>query len=109
MFLLAILVAVAGETLMLLIISKWAKFETRPLYILLLAGSIPSIASLPWIWYIMPEFFAMTTLNVIIAEIIVMFCEALLIQLITNYKYSQSLVLAFAMNLLSYILGILFF
>lgn len=109
MFLIAMLIAITMETLVLLVASKCLKFKARPLPILLLAGSIPSIASLPWIWYIMPEFFEMRTLNIIIAEIIVVFCEALLIRLITTYKYNQSLILAFVMNLISYIIGRLLF
>lgn len=109
MFVVALLVATIGETAVLLIVSRLAKFEKKPLLKLLFAGSIPSIASLPWLWYVMPNFLAMTTFNVTLAEIFIMLCEALLIHLITGYKYGQSVILSFAMNIVSYLIGMLIF
>lgn len=109
MFLLALLIAAFGETIILLLVSKIGKFEPKPLYKLLLAGSIPSVASLPWLWYVMPAFLPMTSINIIGTEILIAFCEALLIHLITGYSYRNSLILALAMNVVSYIIGILVF
>lgn len=109
MFLLALLVAVITETAMLIATSKLANYEQRSWKRMFMAGVIPSVASLPWLWYVMPNFVTMGALNIFVAEAGIVLAEAILICFILNYNYKQSLMLSFTANSVSYLVGLLLF
>ncbi|MDD2962738.1 MAG: hypothetical protein PHQ65_13685 [Bacteroidales bacterium] len=109
MFLLALSVAVITETAMLIVTSRLANYEQRSWKRVVMAGAIPSVASLPWLWYVMPNFVTMGIWNILVAEIGIVVAEAILISFILNYNYKQSLLLSFTTNSVSYLVGLLLF
>lgn len=109
MFFIALITAIIAETAMLIVICKLANFPEKSWARRILGGSLPSVASLPWLWFVMPLFVVMDPINILGAEIAIVFAEALLICFITNYNYSQSLLLSMAMNVASYLIGLLLF
>ena len=75
--------------------------------VILFAGILASVATLPYLWFILPYFIINRLLYILISEIFAVLAESLIYYYIFRFKYSVSLFLSFACNMVSFLTGLI--
>ncbi|TAN47898.1 MAG: hypothetical protein EPN21_16200 [Methylococcaceae bacterium] len=71
------------------------------------AGVFPSMATLPYIWFVFPAFIGQRHLYIATSEVFAVVAEALIIATMLRLKPTVGLALSLAANAASFLLGIL--
>lgn len=107
LFIIALLATIIIETLVLLLLLKsiWKK-EGSKIRVgkIVFAGVVASALTIPYLWFVLPEFFNGAT-YILIGEALVVLVESLIIFWILKLKWPLALVLSFICNLASFFLG----
>lgn len=90
---------------LLSILSRRSGLPGSPLR-MLAATILGNLATLPWLWFVYPEFMTYGH-SVLLGEITAVGLEALLYQLIVGIGYRASLLVSFAANAASVLVGLL--
>jgi hypothetical protein len=75
----------------------------------MVAGTLPSFATLPYLWFILPAFLSVYSLRLIAGECAVVAAETVFIRFIVPVKWWQAALLSLASNIASIIAGLLVF
>ena len=106
-FLVALLYTILIETAFLFIVFK---IKLRSLEIstkrLLFTGIMASFATLPYVWFVLPNLIQPTFLYMFISESSVIIVESVIIWKLLSIDYKKALLLAFFANVLSFLNGL---
>jgi len=108
LFIAALLFTILIETAMLLLMLRVLKIK-RDLKELLFAGILASSATLPYLWFVLPSFISPYSFYVAAGEILVILFEALIYAQILKLEMRIALIVSFACNLISFLMGIMLF
>jgi hypothetical protein len=75
----------------------------------IVAGSAPSFATLPYLWFILPLFLQVYPVRTIVGEITIVIVEAVLLRYLVNLKRQHAALLSFIANGVSVVAGLLVF
>lgn len=75
----------------------------------LAAATIPSFATLPYLWFVLPAFIGTYLLRTILGEIGIVLTEMVMIRFLTGLPWWKSALLSFFANVLSIIIGLIVF
>ena len=110
LFLAALLITVAVETLVLyLVLRRLFKRNKLPAKLIIFAGVFCSFATLPYAWFVLPAFIRPYSLIVPAAEISVALAEALMLWFILKISAKEALIASFLCNAASFAFGLLLF
>jgi hypothetical protein len=101
-FLQALLITVSTETVILRLLEP-----RRPLKEVLFAGFLASTLTLPYLWFVLPQFISDYALFLIVGELSVALVEAVLYFFVLRVSAKKALFLSFTCNLISFLLGLL--
>lgn len=73
------------------------------------AGILPSVATLPYLWFVLPAFVATYLRRTIIGEIGIMVVELMILRFLTGLPWRKSALLSIAANIASVAVGLLIF
>ena len=73
------------------------------------AGMMPSITTLPYLWFILPMMLSTYLLRLIIGESVIFMVETVLIRFLVNIRWKHAVLLSFIANGASIIAGLLVF
>lgn len=68
-----------------------------------------NLFSLPFVWFVFPYFISDYTNSLLLSEIFVLFFEALLLSTLLSLNFSRAVFVSFVANLISFLVGFLFF
>lgn len=104
-FLKSLFITVTIETIViyLLVYRESFKRSTK-----LLSGTIPTITTLPYIWFVFPYFINNRLIYTILSESFAVLFEAVIIYLILRVKFRYAFLLSFVANTVSYLFGLVF-
>jgi len=80
--------------------------ESFKVSIKLLSGTIPTLTTLPYIWFVFSYFIKDRTVYTIFSESFAVLFEAVIIYLILKVNFRYTLLLSFVANIVSYLFGI---
>lgn len=100
---------IAIETIVLFLIAQLfsRKILIKPSMVAFL-GILCSLATLPYLWFILPRFIESKITYHIVAELTALFAESLIYFGVLKCKYSQALLISLACNGVSYLSGLIF-
>lgn len=104
-FLEALLLTVFVETIALWLLQRKRSSLKR----IIGTGVLCSSATLPYVWFILPEFFPSFILFTIIAELSVFVIEAVMIQALLNKTWKRAFLLSLICNAASFLIGLIIF
>lgn len=105
LFITAWILTVLTETLVYFGLIKIWKTEIEN-WRIIFAGIITSSCTIPYLWFVMPNFWSGNEL-ILIGELIVFLVEILILNGILNLDWKKSLILSLLANLASYGLGLM--
>ena len=109
-FLKALLLTVRIESVVLIMIVKYYLKKPFAWDRLLFAGIFPSFATLPYVWFVLPNFFiGHFTLYIWVAEISVALVETVILFFILKLTWKEAFIVSALANLASYSIGRFFF
>lgn len=104
-FLLSLITTIVIEAIVLVL----SLYKKRPLRKILFVNGITSSLTLPYLWFIYPLFISNHFWYVLSGEIIVVIIEAIILKELLGLYALESLKISFIANLVSYVIGTLFF
>jgi hypothetical protein len=111
-FLLALAITVAAETAviaaMLRLVPAMRKFNV-PIPRIIGAGVVPSVATLPYFWLVLPAFVTSYHLRVLLGETTIFAVETVLLRLLINLPLRYCALLSFLANGASILAGLAVF
>jgi hypothetical protein len=112
-FLKALTVTIAVEAVVIVILLHTAFFRKTDISVpwpsRLAAATIPSFATLPYLWFVLPAFIGTYLLRTILGEIGIVITELVMIRFLTGLPWWKSALLSFFANVLSIIIGLMVF
>ena len=106
-FLISLLLTLIIEIPVLLISLKYFfKDKKNSIAYIILVGFIASALTLPYLWFVFPPFIKLNY-YIYIGEILVFLIESLIYYKLLGIKISRALIISFAANLVSFILGLI--
>lgn len=107
-FLKALILTVTVETAVLFVLFHTIIKTDKPANgLLLLTGVAPTLATLPYLWFIFPLFIQTKPLYNIICEGSAVLVESIIILGLLKVKYPKALLISFICNMASYLIGLL--
>jgi hypothetical protein len=107
-FLKALALTLVVELLVLFVLFKTIYKETKVSNgLLLLTGVVPSMATLPYLWFIIPLFVHNHLVYMVICELSAVMVEWLIIQGLLRIPYGKALLVSFLCNAISFSIGLL--
>lgn len=107
-FLKALLLTIVIETGVLILLFKLVfKTFNHGLWILLLTGIVASMATLPYLWFIVPLFIHTKLWYIVVCEGFAVGVESFVIMGMLRINYSKALLVSFICNAISYLTGLL--
>lgn len=107
-FLFSLFLTVSIETIVLLILAKYMKLQTRKKE-LIFAGIIASSLTLPYLWFVLPIFLKNYILHMIVGEISVTVVESIIYYFVLKTNLKNVLIISFVCNLVSFLFGLIVF
>ncbi len=108
-FLYSLLLTVTVESIVIYALLFYFYKEKRGLKNILLAGVLPSFATLPYLWFIFPILFIGNhTLYVVIGELSVTLVEGFILQGVLQIGFKRAFILSIVANFCSYFVGIFY-
>lgn len=106
-FLEALTLTVLAEVLILILLFK-TRFKALNISIkfLLLAGTLPSLITLPCLWYVLPMFMKPGWSYMLLGEALVIILEAFMISLLLNINRNKAFFVSAVCNLVSFLAGV---
>ncbi len=109
-FLSALALTVLIETLLLIILFRIIQKEIKQeLKLIVFAGIIASVATLPYLWFIAPYFIKTKIFYHVFCELFAVLAESLIYYFVLRIGYLKALVYSLICNGVSYIIGLLVF
>jgi len=109
-FLKALLMTISIETIVLILISKTVyKRDNISYWILAICGVVASMATLPYLWFILPVFVKSKLWYKVVSELTAFILEIFIIKGFLRVDFKKSTVLSFACNLISYVIGLVYY
>lgn len=107
-FLKALALTIVSESAVLFLLIKYIfKKETFNLISFILACIVPSVCTLPYLWFILPFIIKEKILYIIISELLAVIIESLILREFLKVNYLQALIISTLCNAFSYSLGII--
>ncbi|MGE5395649.1 MAG: hypothetical protein ACM3P1_12980 [Candidatus Saccharibacteria bacterium] len=107
-FLKALLLTIFIETTVLFLLFYTVfKNEKYAHWLLLLTGTIPTMATLPYLWFIIPLFIHAKLWYNLVCESLAVIVESVIILGLLKVKYPKALMISFICNMASYLVGLL--
>jgi hypothetical protein len=107
-FLKALILTITIETFTIFIFSKCIfRKSSYKIYTLLVAGILPSLLTLPYLWFILPVLIKTKIFYILISELSAVILESFIIKEILRINYLRALILSMVCNTLSYCSGLL--
>ncbi len=110
-FLTAMIITILIETTVLFILQKKIlkkEFEKIPLQKIIFTGIFCSFATIPYLWFVLPEILP-ANLYIIVGELLIVIIEGILISQILELKIEKAIMVSALCNSISYGIGILIF
>jgi hypothetical protein len=109
-FLLSLVLTILIETSVLFLIVKYYfKNEYISDSLLLFAGIFSSFSTLPYLWFLLPQFIDSYSILVVFGEISVFLVEAVIYYFLLKIGIQRSLTISFACNIASFLTGLMIF
>ncbi len=108
-FIISLIITIITETLTILFLYYiFRKRLKTPIKIdtILISGIIPSLATLPYLWFILPLFIRAYLLFIVVGEISVVIIESIILFYLLKIKFLYSVVVSLICNLCSFLLGV---
>lgn len=107
-FLKALLITITVESLVLFLLFHSIYNKEKPgNWLLLLTGIIPTMATLPYLWFIIPLFVHSKLWYNLVCESLAVVLESFIILGLLKVKYPKALMISFICNMASYLIGLL--
>jgi hypothetical protein len=110
-YIIAFALTVISELSVLLILLK--KIYTKPVDIswvrVFLSGFIASFATLPWLWYFIPNIIHDRIAAIIIGEALVFIIEGIIYSITLQINFSRAFIISTFCNITSIIVGLIIF
>ena len=108
LFLKSLSLTIFIETLVLILFFRLViRNENISMYRLLSAGVIASFATLPYLWFVLPNYLDEKIWYVIVGESFAVFMETFILGAILKIKLARSFFSSLACNLISFLIGIM--
>ena len=105
-FLIALLLTLIIEIPVLLVFCKLIFRLKIKSFRIIFAGFLASVLTLPYLWFVLPAYIN-SVYYIYIGETLVFLFEALIYNRLLNIKISKSLLVSFAANLTSFVIGLI--
>ena len=100
-------IVIEAVCLLLLFGLYFKKLYSFHLLLLIFTGIICSFATLPYLWFVFPNFIKQRTLFLITGELFVVLVESLMITGILRIKYKHAIMISLICNAISFLSGFL--
>lgn len=108
LFLKSLLLTVSIETLVLYLFFRYVvQLEDTSVHRLVITGVIASMTTLPYLWFILPDYIEQRLWYAIIGESFAVLVETLIIGTILRVKLLKSFLCSFICNMISFLTGLL--
>ena len=108
LFLKSLFLTILIETIIMIIIFKLiVKNKKVETYRLVLTGILMSFTTLPYLWFIFPNYFQQNLWYITICESFAVVVESVIIFAMLRIKYSFAFICSFACNAISFLIGLL--
>jgi len=108
LFLKSLLLTISIETVVLYLFFRYVvKLENTSLHRLIFTGVIASMTTLPYLWFILPDYIEQRLWYAIIGESFAVFVETLIIGNILRVKLLKSFLCSFTCNMISFLTGLI--
>ncbi len=105
-FLIALILTVSIELVVIIFLVKvFYKNERFIIRDVIFSGTLPSVTTLPYVWFIFPYFIAERQLYLVSVESFAVIVESLIIALILKCGFKQSFLFSLIANIISATLG----
>lgn len=105
-FLKALLLTIAVETIVLYLLFYTVFKKEKPAnWLLLLTGVVATLATLPYLWFIIPLFIQSKLWYPVVCESLAVIVESVIILGLLRVKYFKALVISLICNMASYLIG----
>ncbi|WP_321431222.1 hypothetical protein [uncultured Methanolobus sp.] len=109
-FLLSLVLTIIIETSVLfLIVRIYFKIDDINNALLLFAGIFSSFSTLPYLWFLLPQFIDSYTILVVFGEISVFLVEAVTYYFLLKIGIQRALAISFTCNIASFLTGLMIF
>lgn len=108
-FIMSLFITITTETLTILVLYRIFKKSLNPpikINIIIIGGIIPSFATLPYLWFILPLFIRDYLLFIVVGEVSVVIIESIILFYLLKIKFLYSAFTSFICNLFSFLLGV---
>lgn len=107
-FLKSLLFTIIVETVILYILIRFI-FHNRDtvIWLIVLSGVTASLATLPYLWFIVPLFVKTKLYYKVISEFLAIFIESFILLGFLRVKYHKALFISVVCNVISYIAGLI--
>ncbi|MDK2830857.1 MAG: hypothetical protein PWQ75_609 [Methanolobus sp.] len=110
LFLFSLFLTIIIETSVLfLLIRFYFKIDDLSNSLLLFAGIFSSFSTIPYLWFLLPQFIDSYQDLALIGEISVFLVEAVIYYFVLKVTVQRALILSFTCNLVSFIVGLMVF
>jgi hypothetical protein len=110
LFLKSLVLTITIETFVLILFIRLiGKLKDIGILRLLFTGFIASFATLPYLWFVFPDYIDTKLWNIIIGESIAVLVETFIIGAILRIKFIQSLWCSLSCNAISFLTGLIIF
>jgi hypothetical protein len=110
LFLKSLALTISIETFVMIIYFRLiVKLKDIEISKLLITGFIASFATLPYLWFVFPDYIDSKLWYIIIGEFFVVLVETIIIRAILKTKFIQSLWCSLFCNLISFLTGLIIF
>ena len=110
LFLKSLVLTIGIETVVLILFFRWiVKLKETGICRLLITGIMASFATLPYLWFVFPDYIDSKLWYIIICESFAVLVEAIIIGAVLRTKCIQSLWCSFLCNATSFLTGLLIF
>jgi len=108
-FIMSLFITITTETLTILVLYRIFKTSLNPpikIDIVVIGGIIPSFATLPYLWFILPLFIRDYILFIVVGEFSVVIIESIILFYLLKIKLLHSALTSLICNLFSFLLGV---
>ena len=108
LFLKSLALTIVIETVVLIIFFQFiVRLKEVKISLLLITGFIASFATLPYLWFVLPNYIDNKIWYMIIGESFAIFVETIIIGAILRIKFIKSLLCSFVCNMISFLTGLI--
>ena len=107
LFLVSLVITLFIEILVLFILAKYIlKIKAKNSKIFFV-GFIASFSTLPYLWFVLPHFFANYYVYATVGEVVVFVFEAIVYWQLLDLKIKKAIFVSFICNLVSFLIGLI--